>query len=273
MTLRTLATLTGYTPRTLRRHVSRLAALALATVSTTARGTVVKAGRSTLYRAAQQVGTAGRTARLAVDARVAQAVHQWWQAEEAWCELTVAEKRAQGRRRDADQAVLPGMLPGHRTYPRTAKKAPDHARARRIEAARIDADGLTAHAAQLAERGELVDPARLSATGAEAEAPQQKPARRPRRAKPRPGGVRPRQRGRGPVQLALPGVDSGQEHQGDEPRTAVLQLSCPRCDARSGQPCTSQAGARLSTPHQGRRTKARRAAERRTHQAPPGRQR
>lgn len=252
----TLAKRTGYTLRTIHRHVSRLEELGLVTTVQGARGTAVKAAReASLWQAARQCGTAGRIAGKAVRARVEQERHRWWLAEEEWARLSREEKRAQGRRREPDELVMPGMDPGRRKYPRLKDKSPDHRRAYAIEEERIQAPGLLVHALQLAAEGRLVDPPKLVPTEAVKAAPE--PARRRRRrARPRPAGVRPRRR---TVQLALPGVDASGPG-ADDPSITVLagQLSCPHCDARAGQPCVRQDGEPAVRPHKGRCTKARR---------------
>ncbi|MFD8705869.1 winged helix-turn-helix domain-containing protein [Kitasatospora sp. NPDC059648] len=260
LSLVTLAKRTGYTLRTTHRHVRRLEELGLVTTVQGAQGQAVKAVKgASLWQAARQCGTDGRIARLAVRARVEQERHRWWLDEEAWSALTREEKRAQGRRREADELVLPGMDPGRRKYPRFEDKSPDHARAYRIEAERIQAPGLLVHALQLAADGQLVDPPRLVPTEAVKAAPE--PGARRRRRRPRPAGVRPRPRG-GAVQVALPGLADGPA--ADEPSVMALalQLSCPHCDARSGQPCRRLDGQSAARPHKGRLTKARQLRER-----------
>jgi len=259
VTLAALEKATGYTPRTVRRHVSRLEDLQLVTVTQAVRGQAVRAASRPLYEAARELGAAGRLEGMAVDALVAQAVYRWWLAEEEWSALSREEKRARGRRAEAEELLLPGMAPGGRKYPRLPDGSPDHDRARRIEAERIDAAGLFRHAQQLARAGQLVDPPHLSPTGTVTAAPAR--PRRPRQARPRPAGVRPRQRRGGAVQLWLPGGADGHDHQALAVR--ALQLSCPHCDARAGQPCRRQDNGLASRPHKGRQTKARRLAERR----------
>jgi len=250
LTLASLAQATGYSVRTVRRHVRRLAELGLVALSTSARGTVIKALRKPLQDAARQVGTGGRVAAVAVAALVARAVHLWWIAEVEWCALSAEEKRRRGRRRAADQLVLSGMPGGHRAFPRRLTGEPDYRRAGEIEGERIGAEGLAAHALQLADAGELVDPAYLSPTGAQA--PPSKPGRRSRPGKRRRTAGPARTRRGVALQPALPGLGEPQR-----PRTRAKDLSCPRCDARAGQPCTSPTtGDQLKSTHQGRRTKA-----------------
>ncbi|WP_405889565.1 hypothetical protein OG762_52130 (plasmid) [Streptomyces sp. NBC_01136] len=176
-TLAHLMTATGYGRRATLRHLHQLQALQLATTARPRRGTTTYAatGRP-LYEAAKETSSAGRVAGLAVDARVDQAAHEWWSAEEEWSALPRAEKRARGPRPGPDQIVIPGQAPGARAYPRHRDGRPDHRRARQIEAQRINATGLLAHAQQLAQAGHLIDPAHLSATGAE----QPQPRRRKR---------------------------------------------------------------------------------------------
>ncbi|MEU7095896.1 winged helix-turn-helix domain-containing protein [Kitasatospora aureofaciens] len=256
----TLAKRTGYTLRTTHRHVTRLEELGLVATVQGAQGQAVRAVKgASLWQAARQCGTDGRIARLAVRARVEQERHRWWLAEEEWSALTREEKRAQGRRREADELVLPGMDPGRRKYPRCEDKSPDHARAYRIEAERIQAPGLLVHALQLAADGMLVDPPRLVPTEAVKAAPE--PGARRRRRRPRPAGVRPRRRG-GAAQMALPGLAGGPG--ADEPSVTALalQLSCPHCDARCGQPCARLDGQPAARLHKGRLTKARRLQDR-----------
>ncbi|WP_328484859.1 hypothetical protein OHS71_41040 (plasmid) [Streptomyces sp. NBC_00377] len=176
-TLAHLMTTTGYGRRATLRHLHQLQALQLATTARPRRGTPTYAttGRP-LYQAAQETGTAGRVAGMAADARVDQVVNEWWSAEEEWSALPRQAKRARGFRPGPDQIVIPGLAPGARAYPRHRDGRPDHRRARQIEAQRINASGLLAHAQQLAQAGHLIDPAHLSATGAE----QLQPCRRSR---------------------------------------------------------------------------------------------
>ncbi|MFF4709575.1 hypothetical protein [Streptomyces sp. NPDC001297] len=174
-TLAHLMTATGYGRRATLRHLHQLQALRLATTARPRRGEPTYAPTARpLYEAAQETGTAGRVAGLAVDARVDQAAHEWWAAEEEWSALPRAEKRARGPRPGPDQIVLPGLAPGARAYPRHHDGRPDHRRARQIEAQRINAAGLLAHAQQLAQAGQLIDPPHLSATGAEQPQPRRK---------------------------------------------------------------------------------------------------
>jgi hypothetical protein len=140
---------------------------------------------------------------LAVRARVAQEVQRWWQAEEEWCALPVADKRRRGQRRAAGELLLPGMPTGQRAYPRRPDGSPDHAEARDIEAARIGAAGMLAHALQLAQAGELVDPAQLTRDGARQPERPVRAAGKPRRRR----AARPRTAPRAGVQPALPGLD------------------------------------------------------------------
>ncbi|UWS77555.1 hypothetical protein [Streptomyces noursei] len=133
----------------------------------TAEGALVPTDRS-LYEAGAAVGVASRPVELAVVARVEQSQHQWWCREEAWWQLDRDERRSRGPRASADQAVLPGLDPYARAYPRQAPTelgqpgAADHSRAFAIEAARIGAAELAAEATTLAQRGEVIDPARLA---------------------------------------------------------------------------------------------------------------
>uniref|UniRef100_UPI003F499A75 zinc finger domain-containing protein n=1 Tax=unclassified Streptomyces TaxID=2593676 RepID=UPI003F499A75 len=167
---------TGYRRRASLRHVHQLQALRLVTTARPRRGATTYAVTDRpLWEAAEEIGTAGRVAALAVTARLDQAVIEWWTSEEEWSALPREAKRRRGQRPGPDQLVLPGMAPGARAYPRDAQGRPDHARARRIEAQRIGTAGMTAHARQLAQSGQIIDPPRLSATGA------QQPTKPPRR--------------------------------------------------------------------------------------------
>lgn len=174
-TLAHLLTSTGYGRRATLRHLHRLQALQLVTTGRPRRGEPTYAVTARpLYEAAQETRTAGRVAGLAVDARVDQAVSEWWSAEEEWSALPRQAKRARGPRPGPDQIVIPGLAPGARAYPRRRDGRADHRRARQIEAQRIGATGLLAHAQQLAQAGQLIDPAHLSATGAEQPQPRRR---------------------------------------------------------------------------------------------------
>ncbi|MFD5372104.1 hypothetical protein [Streptomyces sp. NPDC127103] len=167
---------TGYGRRTTLRHVHRLTGLQLLTTGRSRRGeTTYQATDRPLYEAAQETGSAGRLAALAVTYRVKQEVITWWAAEEAHRSLPY---RQRPRRAAADQTVIPGMDPRGRAYPRKDNGCPDHARARRIEAQRIGAAGMLDHAQQLARTGQLLDLPHLSATGADEPANPQQPVRR-----------------------------------------------------------------------------------------------
>ncbi|MHC3394718.1 zinc finger domain-containing protein [Streptomyces lavendulocolor] len=156
---------TGYGRRATLRHLHRLQALQLVTTGPGRRGETTYAVTSrSLYEAAQETGTADRIAGMATTARVDQAVHEWWAAEEIHRSLPFAQRP---RRTAAEQTVIPGMDPRGREYPRDENGRPDHARAHEIEAQRIGAPGILAHAQQLARTGELIDPAHLSGTGAQ----------------------------------------------------------------------------------------------------------
>ncbi|WP_327389135.1 zinc finger domain-containing protein [Streptomyces sp. NBC_01207] len=176
-TLAQITAATGYGRRATLRHLRQAQALQLITTARPRRGatTYAPTGRP-LYEAGQETGTAARTAHLAAQARVDQAAHDWWASEEEWSRLTRTEKRRRGLRPGPDQQVIPGMAAGARAYPRTSTGSPDHARAREIEAERIGAAGMLAHAQQLAQCGQIIDPAHLSPTGA------QQPKQRRRRA-------------------------------------------------------------------------------------------
>ncbi|WP_143065925.1 hypothetical protein [Streptomyces sp. CC53] len=160
---------TGYGRRTTLRHVHRLTQLQLVTQGRSRRGEpTYQATDRPLYEAAQETGSAGRLAALAVTYRVKQAAHEWWTAEEAHRSLPY---RQRPRRAAADQTVIPGMDPRGRAYPRDEDGRPNHARARHIEAQRIGAAGMLDHAQQLARTGQLLDLPHLSTTGADSPAP------------------------------------------------------------------------------------------------------
>ncbi|WP_159048095.1 hypothetical protein [Streptomyces sp. XY511] len=181
-TLAQITAATGYDRRATLRHLRQAQALQLITTARPRRGarTYVPTGRP-LYEAGQETGTATRTAELAVQARVDQAGHDWWASEEEWSRLTRTEKRRRGLRPGPDQQVIPGMAPGARAYPRAHDGSPDHVRARAIEAERIGAAGMLAHAHQLAQGGQLIDPAHLSPTGAQPPKPRRRRAVLPAR--------------------------------------------------------------------------------------------
>ncbi|WP_143169155.1 zinc finger domain-containing protein [Streptomyces sp. NBRC 110465] len=194
---------TGYGRRATLRHVHRLTQLQLVTQGRSRRGeTTYQATDRPLYEAAQETGSAGRLAALAVTYRVKQEAHEWWTAEEVHRSLPYRQRPA---RAAADQTVIPGMDPRGRAYPRHANGRPDHARARRIEAQRIGAPGMLDHAQQLAHTGQLLDLPHLSATGADTPAPTatQQPARRAGR------------------RAAIP-----------------FRHHCPHCGAQPGERCT-----------------------------------
>lgn len=165
--LRSLIAESAYVPATVVRHVHRLAALGAVALGRTSEGDVtVTAGPRSLYDAAQGLGEVvqDKTAHRAVAARVDQTTARWWAAEEAASRRPLHEA---ARRPGPDQTVMPGTDPYGRAYPRTTTGVADHARARRIEAERIDARGLLTHAVTLARRGELIDPPRLLAVPVE----------------------------------------------------------------------------------------------------------
>ncbi|MBV9024911.1 MAG: hypothetical protein JO362_14250 [Streptomycetaceae bacterium] len=221
-----LMTATGYTRATITKHLQAMEALKLISSSRTRSGQLkVRAGRGTLYAAAQAVGTAGRIAARAVAARIDQAVHAWQRAEEEWCALSREEKRQRGPRRGPDQMVLPGMSPTARAYPRhphprtgTPQAGPmDHARAQQIEAGRIGAAALLTDALRLAASGQVIDPPRLSAERPTEHTP----------AKP----TRPR--------VVLP-----------------ARHACPLCGAEPGERCHTRRGRRAADWHAARRQAA-----------------
>ncbi|MEV0012868.1 hypothetical protein [Streptomyces sp. NPDC047973] len=155
---------TGYGRRATLRHLERLTALQVLSTGRSRRGeTTYQATARTLHEAAQETGSAGRLAALAVAYRVKQQVIEWWSAEEAHRSLPYDQRP---RRAAAEQTVIPGMDPRGRAYPRFENGRPDHARARRIEAQRIGAAGMLDHAQQLTRTGQLLDLPHLSATGA-----------------------------------------------------------------------------------------------------------
>ncbi|GAA0439267.1 hypothetical protein [Streptomyces luteireticuli] len=218
---------TGYRRATVLKHVTTLESLGLVSTGRTRAGHLrVRAGQGSLYEAAEATGTAGRMARIAVDARVDHHCHLWQLAEEEWSALSHAEKCERGRRRGPDQMVLPGMSPTARAYPRhphprtgTPEAGPmDHARAARIEAERINAPALLANALRLAKAGALIDPVRLTA-----EEPPAEPAQ-------------PR------VRAVLP-----------------ARQACPLCAADPGHPCVTSRGERAAGWHAARRQAARAA--------------
>ncbi|MBE9500728.1 hypothetical protein IHE61_30985 [Streptomyces sp. GKU 257-1] len=131
----------------------------------------------TLYQAGTLTHTASRPAELAAVAAVEVEVARWWRREVEWCRLGRGEKRQRGRRAHARQLVVPGADPYARAYPRRpgAQERPergdaDHAAAFAIEAERINASALAAEADQLAQRGDVIDPARLVRCSAPASA-------------------------------------------------------------------------------------------------------
>ncbi|ONI48520.1 hypothetical protein [Streptomyces sp. IB2014 011-1] len=166
---------TGYGRRTTLRHLHRFTSLRLLIQGRSRRGepTYRRTARSP-YEAAQDTGSAGRMAAMSVTYRVKQEVMQWWSAEETYRALPYAQRP---RRVLADQAVIPGMDPRGRAYPRDENGRPDHARARSIEAERINAAGMLDQAHQLARNGQLLDLPYLTA----AEPSSQQSAHRVRR--------------------------------------------------------------------------------------------
>ncbi|WP_344535944.1 hypothetical protein, partial [Streptomyces albiaxialis] len=168
ITLEDLSTCTGYTAVTTARHVAQTVTLGLVRAEEGAEGIQVSRTARTLYEAGTQVRTASRPAELAAVAAVEVAVARWWRREVEWCQASRAAKRRRGGRAHARQAVIPGVDPHARAYPRhpSAQGRPergdaDHARAFAIEAERIGAAALAVEADQLAQRGEVIDPARL----------------------------------------------------------------------------------------------------------------
>lgn len=167
---------TGYGRRATLRHLHRLTGLQLLTTGRSHRGeTTYQATEQSPYKAAEETGSAGRLAALAVVYRVQQEAHRWWGAEEAHRSLPYQQRP---HRAPADQAVIPGMDPRGRAYPRDENGRPDHDRARRIEAERIDAAGMLNHAQQLARTGQLLDLPYLSRTEPSSRQPVRRGGRR-----------------------------------------------------------------------------------------------
>ncbi|MER7049937.1 zinc finger domain-containing protein [Streptomyces jumonjinensis] len=174
---------TGYGRRATLRHAEMMTALQMVTPGPRRKGvpTYQVPRTRSLYEAAETAQkrdprtgetypAAGRMAQLAARYRLDQAVSEWWAAEEIHRSLPRAERPP---RAHAHQAVIPGMDPRGRAYPRGDDGRPDHVTAREIEAERIGAVRLYAHAHRLARAGQLIDLPAL--TAAEPEAP---PARR-----------------------------------------------------------------------------------------------
>ncbi|MFD9850559.1 hypothetical protein [Streptomyces parvus] len=150
-----IAAETGYSPRTTLRHLHRLTQLQLCTTGRTRRGlTTYRSTDRSMHEAARETGSAGRMAAMAVVYRVRQETRAWWVAEVAHRTLPY---RQRPRRAAADQAVIPGMDPRGRAYPRDELGRPDHIRAQHIEAQRINAPALLDHAHQLTRTGQLLD--------------------------------------------------------------------------------------------------------------------
>ncbi|MGW2793605.1 hypothetical protein ACWC9H_27250 [Streptomyces sp. NPDC001251] len=171
--LEMLTQATGYTTRTVARHLGELSGVGLVTVRQESSGTttLVRSRRS-LYMAACRLATAGKAPERAVNARVDAERHAWWQRETQWCRMPRQAKRDMGPRADAHQTLIPGMDPHDRRYPRypgptgLANGRPDHRTAWAIEAERINAGALLDEACQLERRGQIVDSARLGRTQA-----------------------------------------------------------------------------------------------------------
>lgn len=162
---------TGYTTATTRRHVQALTALRLVTLHCDAHGrTVAHRTDRTLYDAAAERGTATRPGERALGGWVDRVRYAWWVREVGWCRLPRAAKRRAGRRADAGQLVLAGHDPHARAYPRTATGDADHGRAWELEALRTNAVRLVFIADELAQAGQVVDPAHLARQLAEREA-------------------------------------------------------------------------------------------------------
>ena len=161
---------TGYTTATTRRHVQALAALRLVTLHRDAHGrTVAHRTDRTLYDAAAERGTATRAGERALSGWVDRVRYAWWLREVGWCRLPRAAKRRAGRRADAGQLVIAGQDPHARAYPRTATGDADHGRAWELEALRTNAVRLVFIADELAQAGQVVDPAHLARQLAERE--------------------------------------------------------------------------------------------------------
>lgn len=162
---------TGYTRRTTRRHVQALTALRLVTLHQDAQGrtVAVRTARS-LYDAAAERGTATRHGERAMSGWVDRVRYAWWLREVGWCRLPRAAKRRAGHRADAGQLVLAGQDPHARAYPRKANGEADHGRAWDLEALRTNALTLVFLADELAQAGQVVDPAHLARQLAERQA-------------------------------------------------------------------------------------------------------
>lgn len=123
----------------------------------------------------------GRGIRRALALRVDRAVHAWWRAELAWLSQDRAAKRRAGRRAACDQYVLPGTSVLGRAYPRTHNGRPDHARAWRIEAVRLDIVSTVIEATGTLDAAGRIDLVRLAAG---ATGPDASPTGTPSRARP-----------------------------------------------------------------------------------------
>jgi len=211
----------GYADSTLGRHLRLLQNLGQVRLGRTSRGalTVVRARTRTLYEAARSLGKGSedRPARLAVKARVEQARARWWTGEVTWSRLSRETKRGQ-RRAHPSQTVLPGMDATGRAYPRTPSGVPDHQRARAIEADRINAPTLLAHATRLAQAGDLVDPPRILDN---------------------------------PVPNRLRAADTRTWAKAPGGR-AWLSDACPQCHAPTGERCLTWHGTGARNPHAAR---------------------
>ncbi|WP_327072061.1 hypothetical protein [Kitasatospora sp. NBC_01302] len=166
-----LPEVTGYTRRTLTRHIGALTGLQLVILHRDPRGrtVAVRTARS-LYDAAAQLGTATRPGERALSGYVDRLRYAWWLREASWCALSRAEKRKAGRRAEPGQLVVAGCDPHARAYPRTADGEADHGRAWDLEALRIDALALAQAADALAQAGQVIDTARLPQLAAQAAA-------------------------------------------------------------------------------------------------------
>ncbi len=146
-TLGELAEHTGYTVRTVRKHLRQLEGTRL--VRPGLHGSWQPMGRSP-REAEIDTPSFGRRVLQEESYRINAAVLEWWEAEHQWLCLPLAEKRARGRRRDPNQGILPGtpaeLVPGARAFPRRADGKPDFARARAIEAERLAAEARQAAA-------------------------------------------------------------------------------------------------------------------------------
>jgi transcriptional regulator with XRE-family HTH domain len=129
---------TGYSRRTVARHMAALGDLGLVR-----HGVGYHRTRKPLQAALEVGGHPDVAAERSVVFTVDRAVWQWWQAEERWLRAGRAEKWRR-RRPDAQDS---GPCP--RRYPRTEQGHPDHAEAWRLEAQRLGVSDLWKERAQV----------------------------------------------------------------------------------------------------------------------------